>query len=86
MMSQDSHSTAEGARWQYSVVWRYGPLALVLLGTAMVVYAMAGTRSDAVDIALLTLGLVAFVAGVVLPRIEGDFGATCQGAMPRSLS
>jgi len=52
----------------------------------MVVFAMVVSRSDTVDVAFLTLGVVAVVAGVVLPRIEGDFGATSQGVTGKLLS
>ncbi len=73
-------------RWQYVIVSRYGPLGLVLLGLGMIVYAMAGDESDAVTITQLTLGFVSFVAGVVLPRIEGEFSARGQGVTGKLLS
>jgi hypothetical protein len=58
----------------------------VLLDLAMIGYAMATNRSDAVTVGLLTLGLVSVVAGVVLPRIEGEFSASGQGVAGKLLS
>jgi hypothetical protein len=61
-------------------------LGLVVLGLAMIGYAMVADRSDAVTVSLLTLGLVSVVAGVVLPRIEGEFSASGQGVAGKLLS
>lgn len=86
MTQQDRDGHPASPRWQYTVVWRYGPLGLVLLGLSMIGYAMAADRSDAVIVSLLTLGLVSAVAGVVLPRIEGEFSASGQGVAGKLLS
>jgi hypothetical protein len=83
---QDSDGPSAILRWQYAVVWRYGPLGLVLLGLAMIVYAMVDDKSDAVTISLLTLGFVSVLAGIVLPRIEGEFSASGQGVTGKLLS
>src|SRR5262245_48389432 len=87
-MTRQEHDGQHPAspRWQYAVVWRYGPLGLVLLGLAMIAYAMAAERSDAATVSLLTLGLVSVVAGVVLPRIEGEVSAGGQGVAGKLLS
>jgi hypothetical protein len=86
MARQDHDEHPASLRWQYAIVWRYGPLGLVLLGLAMIAYAMAADRSDATTVSLLTLGLVSVVAGVVLPRIEGEFSASGQGVAGKLLS
>lgn len=70
---------ADPARWQYVVLWRYGPLGLIVVGLGMLAYGASGHPSVPVSLSLLPLGFVSIVAGVVLPRIEGRFAAGTSG-------
>jgi hypothetical protein len=62
-------------RWQYLILWRYGGLCLVLVGLAMMGIGASGIQGVPISMALLSLGFVSLIAGVVLPRIEGKFSA-----------
>lgn len=78
-MQQESDSGHGDARWEYRIVWRYGPLGLVVAGAALLATGASGLCATAVSVTLLPIGLVCLLAGVVLPRIEGVFTAGPQG-------
>ena len=71
------------ARWEYRILWRYGPLGLVVAGAALLAIGASGLCATAVSVTLLPIGLVCLVAGVVLPRIEGNFTAGPERADSR---
>lgn len=66
-------------RWEYLLLWRYGALLLVLVGLVAMGFGASGLCGTEVSLALLPLGFVSLVAGVVLPRIEGTFTAGPSG-------
>lgn len=66
-------------RWQYTILWRYGALLLVATGLLTMAFGAAGTSGTAISVALIPIGFVSLVAGVVLPRIEGKFTAGPSG-------
>ena len=77
---QDASASGHGdPRWEYRVLWRYGPLGLVVAGAALLAIGASGLCATAVSVTLLPIGLVCLLAGVVLPRIEGVFTAGPQG-------
>jgi len=76
----------DDARWEYKVLWRYGALLLVVVGLAAMAVAISGAVETAVGVALLPIGFVSLVAGVVLPRIEGRFSAGPSGLSAEMLA
>lgn len=74
------------ARWQYVIVWRYGPLGLIVLGLGMLGYGASGHPSAPVSLSLIPLGFASVVAGVVLPRIERRFAAGARGVAAELLA
>ncbi len=69
---QDASAPGHGdPRWEYRILWRYGPLGLVVAGAALLAIGASGLCATAVSVTLLPIGLVCLLAGVVLPRIEG---------------
>jgi hypothetical protein len=77
---QDASAPGRGdPRWEYRILWRYGPLGLVVAGAALLAIGASGLCATAVSVTLLPIGLVCLLAGVVLPRIEGVFTAGPQG-------
>jgi hypothetical protein len=66
-------------RWEYRLLWRYGPISLVAVGAALLAIGLSGLCATAVSVTVLPIGLVCLLAGVVLPRIEGAFTAGPQG-------
>jgi hypothetical protein len=69
----------EDPRWEYKILWRYGPLLLVAAGLLAMGFGAAGVSSTAISLTLLPIGFVCLVAGIVLPRIEGKFTASPSG-------
>lgn len=69
----------EDPRWQYMILWRYGALLLVITGLLAMGFGAAGVCGTAISVALLPIGFVSLVAGVVMPRIEGKFTAGPSG-------
>jgi hypothetical protein len=67
------------ARWEYKIVWRYGPLFLVVIGLMAMGFGASGLPGTAISMTLLPIGFVCLLAGVVLPRIEGKFTASPSG-------
>jgi hypothetical protein len=63
----------------YLRVSRLGPLALCALGLGMVLYAMFVHRPTTLLITSMILGIGTFIAGVVLPRVEGDVEVGTRG-------
>jgi len=61
------------------ILWRYGALGLAVTGLAMLGVGISGVAGVPISVALLPLGLVSLIAGVVLPRIEGKFTASGSG-------
>lgn len=76
----------EDPRWQYKILWRYGALLLVVTGLLAMAFGAAGVRSTAISVALMPIGFVCLVAGVVLPRIEGKFTAGPSGLSAEMLA
>ena len=68
------------------MLWRYGPLSLVLVGLSLLGFGASGLCGTAISLALLPLGFVCFIAGVALPRIEGMFTAGPHGISGRMLA
>jgi hypothetical protein len=66
-------------RWEYKILWRYGPLGLATVGAALLAIGAAGLCATAISVTLLPIGFACLLAGVVLPRIEGIFTAGPQG-------
>jgi hypothetical protein len=66
-------------RWEYKLLWRYGPMLLAVVGLLAMGFGAAGVRGTAISATLLSLGFISLVAGVVLPRIEGKFTAGPSG-------
>jgi hypothetical protein len=66
-------------RWQYTILWRYGALLLVMTGLLILGLGAAGVAGTAISLALIPIGFISLVAGVVLPRIEGKFTASPSG-------
>ena len=66
------------------MLWRYGALLLVVVGLAAMAVAISGAVETAVSVALLPIGFVSLVAGVVLPRIEGRFSARTERIVGRA--
>jgi hypothetical protein len=60
------------ARWEYKVTWRYGALLLIVVGLLAMGFGASGLCSTPTSATLIPLGFVCLVAGVVLPRIEGN--------------
>jgi hypothetical protein len=58
-------------RWEYKILWRYGPHLMIVVGLLAMGFGAAGVRGTAISLALLPIGFVCLVAGVLLPRIEG---------------
>jgi hypothetical protein len=75
----DQGEPGANPRWEYRVVWRYGPLILMVAGLAMLGSGASGLTSAAISLAMLPIGFVCLVAGVALPQIEGMFTAGPQG-------
>lgn len=78
-MQQESAPGRGDPRWEYRILWRYGPLGLVLIGVSLLAIGASGLCATTVSVTLLPIGLVCLLAGVVLPRIEGVFTAGPQG-------
>lgn len=78
-MQQESVPGHGDPRWEYRILWRYGPLGLVVAGAALLAIGASGLCATAVSVTLLPIGLVCLLAGVVLPRIEGVFTAGPRG-------
>src|SRR6266851_6329685 len=77
---QDASAPGHGdPRWEYRILWRYGPLGLVVAGAALLSIGASGLCATAVSVTLLPIVLFCLLAGVVLPRIEGVFTAGPQG-------
>jgi hypothetical protein len=66
-------------RWQYTILWRYGPLMLVIVGLLAMGFGAAGVAGASESVTLVTLGFISLVSGVVLPRIDGKFTAGPSG-------
>jgi hypothetical protein len=73
-------------RWQYVILWRYGGLGLAVVGLVMMGLGASGIPGVPISLALLTLGFVSLIAGVVLPRIEGKFSAGSGGVTAELLA
>lgn len=61
------------------ILWRYGALLLVATGLLTMGFGASGLCGTAISLALLPIGFVSLIAGVVLPRIEGNFTAGPSG-------
>jgi hypothetical protein len=61
------------AQWQFEYLWRYGALVLLVLGLALLGIGISGIQGEAISVTLIPLGLGSVVAGVILPRTEGNF-------------
>jgi hypothetical protein len=68
------------------ILWRYGALLLVATGLLTMGFGAAGVCGTAISVALLPIGFVCLVAGVVLPRIEGKFTAGPSGLTAEMLA
>lgn len=60
------------ARWEYRVTWRYGALLLITVGLLAMGFGASGLCTTATSAALVPIGFISLVAGVVLPRIDGN--------------
>jgi hypothetical protein len=78
-MTEPSGTEGGRPRWEYTILWRYGPLGLVVAGAALLAIGLTGLCSTAVSVAALPVGLVLLLAGVALPRVEGVFTAGPHG-------
>jgi hypothetical protein len=76
---EDEASDRPSPRWEYRLVWRYGPLLLIILGMALFAIGLSGLCATAVSTAALPVGLVLVLSGAVLPRVEGKFSAGPHG-------
>lgn len=65
--------------WEYKIILRYGALLLAVVGLLAMGFGASGVTGVAISVALLPIGFVCLVAGVVLPRIEGSFTAGPSG-------
>ena len=61
------------------VIWRLGPVGMIVVGIALLAISLSGIDAAAVSIAALTLGAICLVAGVVRPRTRGKFTFGPQG-------
>jgi hypothetical protein len=75
----DEQQGPDDPRWEHKLVWRYGPIVLVIVGLEMMGCGAAGLPATAISLMLLPLGFICLIAGVVLPRIEGGFSASPKG-------
>jgi hypothetical protein len=75
----DETPDRQDPRWEYRVVWRYGPLLLIILGMALFAIGLSGLCATAVSTAALPVGLILVISSAVLPRIEGKFTAGPHG-------
>lgn len=62
---------ADKPRWEYRIIWRYGALLLIVVGLLSMGFGASGLCTTAISVALIPLGFICLVAGIVLPRIEG---------------
>jgi hypothetical protein len=76
---RDGTPDRQSPRWQYRIVWRYGPLLLIILGVGLFAIGLSGLCVTAVSTAALPVGLILVISGAVLPRIEGKFSAGPHG-------
>jgi hypothetical protein len=65
--------------WHHLWIVRYGPLGLCALGLALLVVSMTVTRTDAVEVAYITLGTVLVTAGILVPRFKGPVEVSTSG-------
>lgn len=85
-MTGPRQSGQEDPRWQYMILWRYGALLLAATGLLAMGFGAAGVCGTAISVALLPIGFVCLVAGIVLPRIEGKFTAGPSGLTAEMLA
>jgi len=76
---EDGVADRPSPRWEYRLVWRYGPLLLITLGMALLAIGLSGLCATAVSTAALPVGLILVISGAVLPRVEGKFTAGPHG-------
>lgn len=85
-MTEPRRPGHDDPRWQYMILWRYGALLLVVTGLLSIGFGAAGACGTAISLALLPIGFVSLVAGVVLPKIEGKFTAGPSGLIAEVLA
>jgi hypothetical protein len=85
MLAMDDQHEAQ-LRRQYVILWRYGALAPVLVGLAMLGFGASGMQGEPISVTFISLGFLSVVAGVVLPRIEGKFSAGGSGVAAELLA
>jgi hypothetical protein len=76
---EDSPTRHQKLPWHHLWIVRFGPLALCLVGLALLVVSMTVQRSDAIEVAYITLGAVLVVAGILIPRFKGAVEVTTTG-------
>ncbi len=77
----DRHGSAQRGKlpWHHLWIVRLGPLALLALGLALLIVSMAVTRTDAIEVAYITLGTVLVIAGILVPRFKGPVEVSTTG-------
>jgi hypothetical protein len=85
-MNSSATQDADQPRWEYRLLWRYGALLLVGVGLAAMAVGAAGVCERPISLTLIPIGFVSLLAGVVLPRIEGNFTAGPSGVSAEVLA
>lgn len=80
-MSADGYDRHD-PRWEYKVIWRYGPLIAIVIGMAVIAIGLSGLCGTAESTTALPIGLVLMLSGIALPRIQGRFSAGPTGSRP----